>query len=189
MFHDLDSTVKELLRRTLPPDLVQQVALSFAAPDSRFPPSSVTLPALDLFLYDLGENVDLRSLEPMLDRQDDGSVVRVPAPVRVDCHYLITAWPRAGDQSEQDEHRILGEAMRALARYREIPREVLQGSMKDQPAPLRAFVLRTTKEQGRGDFWQALGGKPKAAFDYCVTIAVDTGPAEAWGAPVTIMKI
>jgi hypothetical protein len=51
--------------------------------------------------------------------------------------------------------------------------------MREQPAPLRAAVLRATAEQQRGDFWQALGGKPKAAFDYRVTIAVEAGiPAE-----------
>ncbi len=63
MIDDLDRTVEELLRRELAPALVDQVAISFAAPDSEFPPSSVTLPAVDLFLYDIRENRELRSTE------------------------------------------------------------------------------------------------------------------------------
>jgi len=46
MIDDLDRTVEELLKRELSPALVGQVAISFSAPDSGFPPSSVTLPAL-----------------------------------------------------------------------------------------------------------------------------------------------
>jgi hypothetical protein len=188
MFHDLDSTVAELLRRTLPPDLVRQVSLTFATPDGKFPPSAVALPAVDLFLYALRENRDLRDTEPTFERRGDGTVVRTPPPIRVDCHYLVTAWPRTGDTADQDEHRLLGEVMIALARFPQIPEQILQGSMKQQPLAISTAVLRAAEEQ-RGDFWQALGGKPKAAFDYRVTIAVDTGLPDEAGRLVTFKRI
>src|SRR5215471_20999293 len=92
MIDDLDRSVEELLRRELPPALVGQVAISFASPDSEFPPASVTLPAVDLFLYDVRENRELRSTEWIFDRRDDGTATRRRAPVRIDCSYLITAW-------------------------------------------------------------------------------------------------
>lgn len=174
MFQDLDSTLAELLRSTLPASLVGQVSISFATPDGQFPPASVSLPTINLFLYALKENQDLRSNEPFFDRRSDGAVSRVPPPLRVDCHYLVTAWARAGDSVNQDEHRMLGEVLTALARHREIPTAVLRGSMREQPFALSAAILRATPEQ-RGDFWQALGGKPRAAFDYRVTVAVVTG--------------
>ena len=50
MFQDLDETLATLLKRDLS---VTNVAVSFAAPDSEFPPVDVTLPAIDLFLYDI----------------------------------------------------------------------------------------------------------------------------------------
>jgi hypothetical protein len=180
MFHDLDSTLAELLARELPPKLVEQISISFATPDAQFPPTSVTLPAINLFLYELQENRDLRGGGDLFERQVDGRVLRTVAPVRVDCHYLVTAWAKSGvQQPEQDEHRMLGEVMRVLLRHKEIPREALRGSLKDQHAPLRAFVLLPSQQLSRGEFWQALGGKPKAAFNYTVTIAFDPiGPED-----------
>ena len=69
MIDDLDKTIATLLRRELPPSLAQQVQISFATPDDQFPPQSVTLPAIDLFLYDVRENLELRSNEVYVERQ------------------------------------------------------------------------------------------------------------------------
>jgi hypothetical protein len=186
MFHDLDSTLTELLRRELSPSLVEQITITFATPDGQFPPASVTLPAIDLFLYEIQENRDLRSAEPQLERHPDGRVLRTPPPVRVDCHYLVTAWAKSGVQRpEEDEHRLLGEVLRVLLRHREIPREALRGELKGQALPVRARVSPPSTQQSRGDFWQALGGKPKAAFHYTVTIGVDLEEPEVAGHVVT----
>lgn len=182
MFHDLDSTLAELLQRELPPSLVQQVSISFATPDGQFPPASVTLPAIDLFLYEINENRDLRTHEAQTERLVDGRVVRTPAPARVDCHYLVTAWAKTGVQlPEQDEHRLLGEVMRVLLRHKEIPGQALRGSLQTQPFPIRAKVSPPSHQQSRGDFWQALGGKPKAAFHYTLTIAMDVNEPDDAG--------
>lgn len=182
MFQDLDTTLAELLKRELPRSLVDQVSISFATPDGQFPPSTVPLPAINLFLYEIQENRDYRGVSPMEERQLDGRVLRTPAPFRVDCHYLVTAWPKTGvPQPEQDEHRLLGEVMRVLLRYRQLPNEVLRGSLTSQPMPLRAAVLQAAAQQTRGDFWQALGGKPKAAFNYTITMAIQAQDPEDVG--------
>src|SRR4051812_23729350 len=97
MLDDLDKTLKLLLEKRLPPDLAGQppdqpgLKISFAPPGEHFPPDGITLPALDLFLYDVRANTELRSNEWVTQRGQDG-VVRRPPPVRVDCSYLITAW-------------------------------------------------------------------------------------------------
>jgi hypothetical protein len=84
-------------------------------------------------------------------------------------------------QPEQDEHRLLGEVMRVLLRHKEIPREALRGSLETQPLPIRARVSPPSHQQSRGDFWQALGGKPKAAFHYTLTISMDVSEPEDAG--------
>lgn len=189
MFDDLDSSMAELLRRELPPELIEQVSISFSTPDNQFPPTWVTLPTINLFLYEIQENRELRTREPRLERQVDGSVTRIAAPLRCDCHYLVTAWAKAGAQRpEQDEHRILGEALRVLYRHKEIPPEALQGNLKSQPYPLRAAVLQPGTGQSRADFWQALGGKPRAAFNYTVTLGIDTVVPEMAGRVVRSVK-
>ena len=76
MIQDLDKTLEELLKRELPKAIVGQVALSFAAPDDQFPPPAVKLPAIDLFLYDVRENRDLRSNEWLVERRSDGTATR-----------------------------------------------------------------------------------------------------------------
>jgi hypothetical protein len=174
MINGLDETLAALLRRELPTGLAGQVQISFAIPDDQFPPQSVNLPAIDLFLYDIRENLELRSNESIVERRSDGTATRYRAPVRVDFSYLITAWPsQSVPEPAEDEHRILGDVMRVLLRYRTIPEEMLQGELVGQTPPLPVSSLQPGHLQSLGEFWQALGGKPKAALNYSVTLAVD----------------
>jgi hypothetical protein len=182
---DLDITLEQLLKRELPSSLVGQVAISFAAPDDKFPPQSVTLPAIDLFLYDVRENRELRSNEWIIERQSNGTVSQKRSPVRVDCSYLITAWASENLQNPaMDEHMLLGEVMMVLLRHPIIPAAVLQGQLKGQEPPLPAVALLPGRLQSLGEFWQALGGKPKAALNYTVTISIEPTPAEELGPAV-----
>src|SRR5271170_4197861 len=94
-------------------------------------------------------------------------------PVRVDCSYLITAWASEGSTSRPlDEHLLLSEVMKVLLRYPIIPEVLLQGSLKGQEPPLPSSTLQPGRLQSVSEFWQALGGKPKAALNYTVTIGV-----------------
>jgi hypothetical protein len=185
MIDDLDKTLEELLKRELPPDLVSQVTISFATPDGHFPPASVSLPAVDLFLYDVRENRDLRSNEWQVDRLSDGTATRKAPPVRVDCSYLVTAW--ASDSSTtpaEDEHRLLGAVLQVLLRYPTLPPAVLKGTLAGQDPDLPTLSLQPGPLQSMGELWQALGGKPKPALPYTVTLAVEPRPPSAAGAPV-----
>lgn len=182
MINDLDETLSQLLKRELPKGLAEQVQVSFSAPDDQFPPPSVSLPAIDLFLYDIRENLDLRSNDVYVERKGDGTAIRTMAPVRIDASYLITAWPSqsVSDPSE-DEHRLLGEVILALLRYRTIPEDALQGSLVSQTLPLPVTTLQPGRLQSLGEFWQALGGKPKAALNYTVTFSVEVSKPETVG--------
>lgn len=168
MLQDLDKTLEKLLRSELPPEIVQQVSFSFDTPDQE---SIKTTPAINLFLYDVRENLELRNSVATYERQDNGMALKRRPSARVDCSYLITAWPTQISDPEQ-EHQLLGEVMKALLRYTKLPAQVLQGSLKGQEPPLRALTLRPSRLQSLGEFWQAMGGKPKAALNYIVTISV-----------------
>jgi hypothetical protein len=173
MIDDLDRTVEELLRRELAPALVEQIAISFAAPDADFPPAAVTLPAIDLFLYDIRENLELRDRQWIIEHKDDGTAIRKRAPVRIDCSYLITAWSSDSSPTRAlDEHRLLSQVMKVLLRHPQLPEVLLQGSLKGQEPPLPSSTLQPGRLQSMAEFWQALGGKPKAALNYTVTIGV-----------------
>jgi len=177
MFQDLDATLAALLDAEL---AVQNVAVSFAAPDDQFPPSGVSLPAVAFFLYDVRENTGLRPSQWELERRADGMVTRKRPPVRVDCSYLITAWPsEAAPDPAQDEHRLLGEVMKVLLGHPKIPAAYLRGELVGQDPPMPARIIAEAQLHSLGEFWQAMGGKPKATLHYAVTVSVDVfEPAE-----------
>ena len=178
MINDLDSTLEQLLTLELN-GVVSNLNISFDTPDDQFQPPP---PTVDLFLYDVRENRELRSNDWSLERQNGNTVRRKPPLVRVDCSYLITAW--AGANDVRGEHQLLGEIMRVLLRYPILPEAVLHGSLENQEPPLPTSVLQPGHLQSLGEFWQALGGKPKAALNYTVTIGVEVQkPLEA-GPPV-----
>jgi hypothetical protein len=179
MINALDETLAKLLSTSLPQEWAGQVQISFAAPDAQFPPQSVTPPAIDLFLYDIRENLDLRSNEIQVTRGSDGTVLQRRAPVRVDFSYLVTAWPSESVTAPwEDEHRLLGEVMRVLLRHRTIPQAVLQGELAGQDLPQPVSSLQPARLQSHGEFWQAMGGKPKAALNYMVTLSVEVSVGE-----------
>jgi Pvc16 N-terminal domain len=186
---DLDRSIETLLRLELPPQFVSQVEISFATPDDSFPPTTVTPPAIDLFLYDIRENRDLRTAEWSVERSLDGTTLRAP-PVRVDCSYLVTAWASESSTSKpQDEHRMLGEVMRVLLRHSTVPAAALQGELVGQAPPLPSATLQPGRLQSVAEFWQALGGKPKASLNYTVTISVEPVEPVASGPPVLDKRI
>ena len=176
MLHELDQTLAALLKRELPGR--DQITVSFAAPDDQF---SVKLPAVDLFLYDVRENLELRSNDDVLERLGDLTSIRIQPPVRVDASYLITAWPGVGSgqsDASEDEHMLLSAVMRVLLRFPKLPRELLIGSLARQDWPLPVSTLQPGRLQSLGEFWQALGGKPKAALNYTVTLPIDVSEPE-----------
>jgi len=190
MIDDLDATLVAMLERELPPGIVSQVAITFATPDADFPPPSVKPPAIDLFLYDLRENRELRETEWIVERSGDGTATRQRPAVRVDCSYLVTAWPSENSNTPaQDEHRLLGEVMLVLLRYPTIPDGFLQGVLSGQDPPLPTTSLQPGRLPDVPAFWQALGGKPKAALSYTVTVSAVVEPPVEAEAPVVDRRL
>jgi hypothetical protein len=84
--------------------------------------------ALNLYLADLRENRVLRSNE-RLREFENGAITESPAPRRIDCHYLMTAWSPATAsptiEPTLDEHALLYKAIAALMTSEPIvPRQV-----------------------------------------------------------------
>lgn len=172
MLDDLDRTLRALLDVGLPQVLREQVTVTFAAPDAKFPPATVSLPAIDLFLYDVRENRELRSNEPVQERTADGRTLQRPSPVRVDCSYLVSAWAAEGHDTAASEHAVLGEVLRVFVRTPAIPSAVLQGALRNDTGALPLVTLQPGRLQSIAEFWQAAGSRPKAALHLTVTVPV-----------------
>jgi hypothetical protein len=172
VFQDLDKSLETLLKSQLPASL-DDMTISFAAPDDVKPQDGGRQPMLSLFLFAIQENKELRSVEPIPERAEGGQIERRRPPVRIDCHYLASAFSRLENNPELDEHRILGEVMKIFLRFRELPAQVLQGSLIDQPVPVRASTLQPTTQESGAELWQAFKIKPRPSLRYTFTISVD----------------
>ncbi len=181
MINDLDETLKQLLIGKVPLDPVE-VDISFDMPDREWS-ASVVKPTVNLYLYDIHENLELRSNEWMIERSQ-GIATRKKPPVRVDLSYLITVWT----SDTADQHRLLGQLLATLFRYQELPEDLLQGSLKEARWPLRTF---TAQKDGilinAADFWSALDNQIRPSINYVVTIPVEIEAAVA--APLVVTKV
>lgn len=187
MFADVSRTIDALLRSELPADIAGQVSISFATPDETFPPNGLALPAIDLFLFEITENTELRTVEPHLERRGDGAAVHVPPPRHIECHYLVTAFVEKLIGSELEEQHILGAALTVLLRHRTLPEAVLQGALAGKEARVRGLAARKpTSESG---LWFPLKARPRACFHYTITVPFDVAVAEEGGSPVTTLHI
>lgn len=185
MLQDLDLTLKELLQRELPAPVLSNLtnikSINFDSPNG----SKFEFNAVNLFLYDVRENLELRSSIGVMGRQESGMITKIPPPVFVDCSYLVTVWLPDSSNDLSHEHWILGAVMTVLLRYPKIPARFFQGSFKNQDQPIKATALRPGSLQNVGEFWQAIGSKPKATLHYTVTIAVPVHEPVEVGIPVT----
>ncbi len=189
MFDDINRTIEALLKSDLPSDIASQVSISFVTPDESFPPAELQLPAVNVFLFEIHENTQLREFEPSLERRPDGTMVRVPPPAHIDCHYLVSVAATTTLGSQQDELKILGAVLRVLLRYRQLPAAVLKGVLAGQTPPIRAAAVRPGMHPSGVEFWQSLKGKPRATLHYTLTVPVDTTVSESGGPPVLKLNV
>lgn len=181
MLQNLDSTLESLIKghfEKLGSFGGAEVTVTFNTPRNK--ESFEKLPAINFFLYDVRENLELRNSAWVVERQNDGTALKKRPPARVDCSYLITAW--SSDDDIETEHQLLGEVMTVLLRHRKIPEEYVDDDFKGQEFSLRLISLRPSFLQSFGEFWQAMGGKdgtkPKVVLHCTVTISVPLDEAD-----------
>ena len=87
MIQDVDDTLRELLVQKAPIDTAL-IDIKFEMPNREWS-DAVTKPTINLYLYYVRENHELRSSQRTLTRTDSGAVER-RAAVRMDLTYMIT---------------------------------------------------------------------------------------------------
>jgi hypothetical protein len=171
VIHDVDATLKDLLVQKMPLD-VSAVDVSFDMPNRDWA-GRVNRPTLNLFLYDVRENHELRSNQRALLRNGAvGSERR--APVRMDLTYLISAWTT----DISDEHQLLGRVLTTLLRFPLLPDEVLKGSLLSQPMPVQAWIAQPEHTPKPWDFWGNMENRMKAALNFVLTASFEPYQAQ-----------
>lgn len=173
MIRDLDETLRAMLEQQAQAGTeLDQADIVFDIPDADWRKTLLKL-TVNCYLYDLRENRDLRTHEPLMARSTDGTQAkRVKPPVRIDCAYCLTAWSPAANESSLDEHRLLSQVLVVLLKHPTIPAAVLQGSLTDQIPPYPTVVAGFNDTKTQPDFWRALDQQLKPSLNYVVTLAV-----------------
>jgi len=191
----LDNLLRQLLMdgviglrvATTPPRPVLQEQVGFRPPNDQWTKDvkALQLSALNVFLIDLRENRKLRSNE----RERGVAGGYDPAPARLDCHYLITAWSPIEELPPQvepviDEHQLLYEAAAVLLRAGGLnPSQIYpvgSAALKSWPPHFRELDLPVVIGSPEGfpklaEFWGTMGSKQpwKPALHLVVTLPVE----------------
>jgi len=171
VIHDVDATLKELLVQKMPLDL-SAVDVSFDMPNRDWS-GHVVKPTLNLFLYSVCENHELRSNQHSLVRNGAVGTER-RAPVRMDLTYLISAWTT----DISDEHQLLGRVLTTLLRFPLLPDDVLKGALLTQPLPVQAWIAQPDRIPNPWDFWGNVENRLKAALNFVLTVSFDPYQAQ-----------
>ena len=152
------------------PEPLRSAQIVFDRPADPFTPQQTTL---DLFLYDIREDLERRSNEPVIERKN-GQVTTHRPPLRVACSYLVTAWPGGltGDAAVLLEQRLLSQTLQVLSSQPTIDPSLLQGSLRGQEAPLPMVTALADPQKNSSEFWTALGGKLRPSLTVSVTISM-----------------
>jgi Pvc16 N-terminal domain len=183
MIHDLSETLRAILTQPgLPPKLAG-AQIVFDRPADPFNPTQTTI---DLFLYELRENLEMRGSQTASASPSKSAAT--PPPLPLACTYLVTAWPVGGPELALQEQRLLSEALQVLTKYRTIPAQLLQGSLAGRVPLPQMLVLHPDALKNASEFWTSLGNKLRPSLSVTVTLEIpsfqgETTTASSSGGP------
>lgn len=177
MIHEVDEAIRRLLADGGVPGGGGE--LVFDAPTKEWT-ARRNAPTVNVFLYDIREDLSRRRTGSSEETDDTGVVVAWREPPRwYELSYLVTAWTNRS----VDEHRLLAEALTVLSRTESFAPQWLTGTLAELGLAVPLAAAGPVSE-GRAatDVWSALGGELKPAIDLRVTAPLAGQRADA--APV-----
>ena len=165
--------------------------IGFQPPDEQWRSKVSNLgDAVNVYLVDLRENRKLRSNE-RIRSYDNGTFVKEPAPARLDCHYLITAWSAAQPAPQVspslEEHQLLYEVIAILLEsspfnasqtYKNDAFKLSLWPKRFQNCDLPTLLLPADGFPKLSEFWQSMG--QGARWKPCIYLVVTL--------PIALMK-
>lgn len=166
MLAELHTSLQHLLRDRGLID-VRDVDIEFDPPLKQWV-AGRTRPTLNLFLFDIQENTELRQTGMETSRGNGRGVHRMP-PRRFDLRYLISALTT----DVVDEHLLLWRSLVTLMKHPVLPAELLPEAVRRLDIPVQAKVVKAEDGPRPLDLWSALEVPPRPALVYVVTVPVD----------------
>jgi hypothetical protein len=168
MLHEVTESLEAFLKQPgLAPPL-RDAAIRFDRPTD---PYALDQTTVNLFLYEVRENLELRSNESVM-RRVGGQTLVEPPPYRANCMYLVTAWPVGGTDQPKQEHQLLGQVLQLIAGAPVIPQVFLTPGLQLQEPPLPMLVVQPDGVRNPAEFWAAIGNRIKASLLVSVTVSL-----------------
>src|SRR5438034_7256373 len=179
MIQDWDESLRDLVKRDALNGSKADVA--FDAPTKEWS-SRRNTPTVDLYLYDIREDLEQREVMWESVRDDSGFITeRRPPARRFKLSYLVTAWT----QRPEDEHRLLSSLLSCFLRNQTMPVDLITGSLVGARLPITLNIaMPPPQDRSISDVWSALGGELKASLDLVVNAPFEIKLAIAAGPPV-----
>ncbi|NRN27576.1 DUF4255 domain-containing protein [Photorhabdus heterorhabditis] len=145
----------------------QKIDIRFDLPEMESIPSC---PTVSVFLYDIHEDLQLRSAEPR--SYCPASSTLLPGWVNINYNYLITYWHSnkpSGDSANPDSQpnnqaaKVMTYVLNALVNNRQLP---------TIPGAYTRVIPPQENLNSLGNFWQALSNRPRLSLLYSVTAPV-----------------
>ena len=182
MIQDVDESLRALVKR----DALNgsKADIAFDAPNKEWS-SRRNTPTVDLYLYDIREDLEQREVmwEDIRGDARDSRLVteRRPPPRRFKLSYLVTAWT----QRPEDEHRLLSSLLACFLRHPTMPADTLSGALVESRQPILINIaLPPPQDRSISDVWSALGGELKPSLDLVVNAPFEIRVAIPAGPPV-----
>jgi len=163
VIEDVDGSLRKLLSESISDE---RAVVSFDAPTQEWA-SKLKGPVVNLFLYDVREDLDGRRADWDDVRSAEGRVVgRQPPARRYALSYFVSAW----SANAEEEHHLLSEIIRTVPQREIIPYECLEGVLAEQEMPVVIQVGIPGQGAGMraGEMWSALGVPPRASMELVV---------------------
>ncbi|GAA0547061.1 DUF4255 domain-containing protein [Streptomyces antimycoticus] len=179
MIHEVDEALRAMFRAEALAG--GQVTVVFDAP-TRDWAAKVNAPTVNLYLYDIREDMRRRERGLLNEYDEQGTIVARRRPPRYfKLSYLITAWTKR----PEDEHRLLSSLLSCLLRYEALPAERLTGTLAELGVSVPMTVaLPPPEDRSFADVWSALGGELKPSLDLVVSVPVTESPVYPAGPQV-----
>lgn len=191
MIDPLDGMLRDLLQSRLA-GFIGPTQIGFAPPNADWKAAVIAAAEerFNFYLYDMRENVQLRTNDLRTTQSAGRVTVNLPSP-RLDCTYLVTAWSPVAVtplfDPAREEHQLLYRALAVLMAFRPliaadvyaspVPSgmnlttfEAIAGPLTAQPLPLQAAVPDAVKEPA--EFWTTMKVDWRPAIRLTVTIPV-----------------
>ena len=184
MLADVDRAVAALLESERLGGQAAKVA--FDAPKKEWA-AARTAPTLNLFLADIREDLTRRTTTLIEEVGENGIVESRRQPFRFyNLTYALTAWA----SRPEDDHQLLGLALRALVQYDYIPERFCAGELAALLEQGHNLHLRVGgkifSDRFATELWSAMGTDYHPFLSVVISLPVAAGVSEPAGPPQTV---